>query len=285
MEASNLPSNVPHESASGDCASCAGKKTLSPPSFVYALGRIEPRIPRVAVEKELLQATGRADTSGLTDRQSLHAVISQRQNRYLTRQLCWVLTIEGLDTYLLAPRDPTDLDMLVEAIRPTPSHSDLDLVVGVRGPIAPPDVCNGLMLPIVGVDQIYSFDRTTLINAIPRPDKVSEKDFGPMAEEIFTRITQLSDNAGATDEHRALNYLSVRYPAIYSTAADAFGRNFSLSGVEVRVSRLSGTRRILDVIFSYSNRQTDVMEKHFTRVDVTDEFLFLVTKMSPYYDR
>jgi hypothetical protein len=175
--------------------------------------------------------------------------------------------------------------MLVEAIRPTPSHSDLDLVVGVRGPIAPPDVCNGLMLPIVGVDQIYSFDRATLIKSIPRPDKVSEKDFGPIAEEIFTRITQLSDNAGATDEHRALNYLSVRYPAIYITAADAFGRNFSLSGVEVRTSRLSSTRRILDVIFSYSNRQTDVMEKHFTRVDVTDEFLFLVTKMSPYYDR
>jgi hypothetical protein len=27
---------------------------------------------------------------------------------------------------------------------------------------------------------------------------------------------QLTDNAGATDEHRALNYLAMRYPAIYA---------------------------------------------------------------------
>lgn len=41
---------------------------------------------------------------------------------------------------------------------------------------------------------------------------------------------------------------------------------------------------ILDVIFSYSHRQTDVTEKHFVRVDVTEQFPFLVTKLSPYYD-
>ena len=40
----------------------------------------------------------------------------------------------------------------------------------------------------------------------------------------------------------------------------------------------------MDVIFSFTNRQTDVIEKFFTRVDVTEKFPFLVTKMSPYYD-
>ena len=40
----------------------------------------------------------------------------------------------------------------------------------------------------------------------------------------------------------------------------------------------------MEVIFSFTNRQTDVIEKFFTRVDVTEEFPFLVTKMSPYYD-
>jgi hypothetical protein len=44
-------------------------------------------------------------------------------------------------------------------------------------------------------------------------------------------------------------------------------------------------RKILDVIFSFTNRSTDVAEKFFCRVDVTDEFPFLGTKMSPYYDR
>lgn len=41
----------------------------------------------------------------------------------------------------------------------------------------------------------------------------------------------------------------------------------------------------IDVIFALTNRSTDVSEKYFVRVDVTEEFPFLVTKMSHYYDR
>jgi hypothetical protein len=195
------------------------------------------------------------------------------------------MTIEGLETYILAPRDPADLDLLVEALRPAPNPTDLDCVIGVRGPIAPPEVCNGLMVPIVVFDQIYSFDRDALIKAIPRPEKTAAKDFAPAAEELFDRIMQMTDNAGATDEHRALNYLAMRYHAIYANAADAFARNESLTAVDVQRSPLSGTRNVLDVILSYTNRNTDVAEKFFVRVDVTEEFPFLVTKLSPYYDR
>lgn len=104
------------------------------------------------------------------------------------------------------------------------------------------------------------------------------------------RIMQLADNAGATDAHRAVNYLAVRYPAIYATAAERHAQNASLTAVDVRLSPLSGVRKIVDVIFSYTHRQTDVIEKFFVRVDVTEEFPFLVTKMSLYlattcYDR
>jgi len=166
-----------------------------------------------------------------------------------------------------------------------PRPTDADVVVGVRGPIAPPELCNGLMVPIVAFDQIYSFDVDSLIKSIPRPGTTTAEEFATRAEELFYRIMQLADNAGATDEHRALNYLAVRYPAIYATAAEAFGRNCSLTAVEVRPSPLSGTRRIVEVIFSFTNRQTDVTEKFFTRVDVTEEFPFLITKISPYYDR
>lgn len=255
------------------------------PSFVYAIGRIEPRFPRPSVEKEFAQATGRAETAGLTDRQTVQKVLSQRQNRYLARQLCWVMTIEGLETYILFPRDPADLDLLVEALRPTPSPMDLDCVIGIRGPIAPPEMCNGLMVPIVAFDQIYSFDRDALIKAIPRPEKTAAKEFTQAAEELFDRIMQMTDNAGATDEYRALNYLAVRYQAIYTKAAEEFAGNASLSAADVRPSPLSGTRKVVDVIFSYTNRSTDVTEKFFVRVDVTEEFPFLVTKLSAYYDR
>jgi len=265
------------------CPTCAGGAVAV--SYVYAIGRVEARFPNLAAEKEFAQATGRTETAGKTDQQTFHAVLSQRENRYLVRQLCWVLSIQGLETYLLRPRDPADTDLLVEAIRPAPSPNDIDVVIGLRGPIAPPEMCNGLMVPIVAFDQIYSFDRDALVKAIPKPEKTTAAQFGPAAEELFNRIMQMTDNAGATPEHRALNYLAMRYPAIYAKAAEEFGRDFSLTGVEVRPSPLSSTRNIVDVIFSYTNRNTDFTEKFFVRVDVTEEFPFLVTKMSPYYDR
>ena len=69
----------------------------APISYVYAIGRVEARFPNLAAEKEFAQATGRTDTAGKTDQQTFHAVLSKRENRYLVRQLCWVLTIQGLE--------------------------------------------------------------------------------------------------------------------------------------------------------------------------------------------
>jgi PatG C-terminal len=263
----------------------------NPASFVFAIGRVEPRFPSLTLEKEFAQATGRADTAGLTDRQALQSVLANRTNRYLARQLCWLFTIEGLETYILVPRDPTDFDLLIEAVRADPGPTDIDVVIGVRGPIASPQVCNGVMVPIVAFDQLYSFNRDELINAIPRPERRGEEEddeerqFRVIAREVFDRIMQMADNAGATDEHRALNYLAVRYPAIYARTAEAYGTESSLTRVDVRPSPLSGARKIVDVIFSYTHRRTDVTEQYFARVDVTGEFPFLVTAMSPFYDR
>ena len=98
---------------------------------------------------------------------------------------------------------------------------------------------------------------------------------------MLDQIMQLADNAGATDERRALNYVAVRYPEIYSQATRAESSGNRLSAVEVKPSRLSGSRAIVDVIFAYTNWKTDVTEKYFARLDVTEEFPFLATKLSP----
>ena len=194
------------------------------PGFVYVIGTIEPRFPSLGVEKEFAQATGRAVTNGLTDHATLKRVLSERQNRYLVRELCWVLTVKELETYLLRPRDPVDFDLLVEALRPQPQATDLDVVIGRRGPLALPEVCNGLLVPLLAFEQIYSFDVDSFVKAIPRPDAVSEEEFVPVVEEVLGRIMQITDNGGATDQHRALNYLATRYPAIYATTAEAYRR-------------------------------------------------------------
>lgn len=278
----------------GDGACNCGAKGASaqngnpePPTFVYAIGRIEARFPSLAVEKEFAQVVGRAATNGLTDQQTLQSILAQRRNRYLARRMCWVFTIQGLETYLLAPRDPADLDLLIEAIRPAPSPMDVDVVIGVKGPLAPPEACNGLMIPIVLLEQVYSFERDDLLQSIPAPEKMEAKAFAAARSEVFERLTRglIGDNAGATNEYRALNYLAMRYPAIYTRAAVEFGQGASLTAIDVRPSALSGVRSMVDVIFSFTNRRSDVTEKFSARVDVTEVYPFLASPLASYFDR
>jgi hypothetical protein len=93
---------------------------------------------------------------------------------------------------------------------------------------------------------------------------------------------QLTDNAGVTDEYRPRNYPAVRYPAIYAAAAEAHALEFSLSGIEVRLSRLNRMRKVVNSIFSYTNCHIAVSKKYFVRVNATEELPFLVINMSPY---
>ena len=296
---------APAQVAASDCCPPAGAGTAQPAqseapagggegnegngqpqaSLVYAIGRIETSFPNLAVEKEFAQAMGRDDLSGQSDQEAMVSVLTNGQNRYLARAVCWVFTVQGLPTYILRPNDPRDFDLLLEALRPERAGDDLDVVIGVRGGVAPPELCNGLELPMVAFEQIYSFPRQELVEAIPRPENVAKGKFEGTARDLLTMIMQLADNAGSEDEHRALNYLAVRYPALYANAAEAHGRNLSLAGVEVRPSRLATTERIVDVILSYTHRETDVTEKFFVRVNVTSMFPFLVSKLSPYFDR
>jgi hypothetical protein len=271
----------------GSCPSCAKSKEASSPaypSFVYALGKVEPRYPRISVEKEVAQVAKQISTEGLTDAQVLKKVLSDPLGRFLARLICWVFRIEDQETFILHPRDPLDFSLLVASLRDAPRPTDLDAVIGVRGRHAPTDMCNGLSVPVVTFDQLYHFDRDSLVKAIPRSEKTPAKPFDQAAEALLDRILRMTGNTGDTDEYRALNYLAVRYPAIYTTTAEALERDSTLSNVQVRPSRLSNNRKILDVIFSYRNRKTDVVEKFYTRVDATEEFLFLITPMSQYYD-
>jgi hypothetical protein len=278
--------------AGGGTCGCGGAAGSSPSgtgivSYVYTIGQLECRFGTLALQKEFAQATARtADTSGKTDQEAFCIVLSKHENRYLVRQLSWVLKIQGLDSYLLQPRDPADFDLLVEAICHATTHPNhIDVVIGLRGRIASPEMCNGLMVPIVSFDQMYYFDQDELISAIPKPKGVDAAKFEPAAEELFRRIMQGTDNLGATACNRAVNYAAMRYPAIYAKAADEFAQDSSLTGIECRTSPLDSTRSIIDVIFAYTNRKTDFTEKFFVRVDVTEEFPFLLTRLSPFFDQ
>lgn len=279
-----LLNELPVAELAGDaqrpCLACAAADH-APAPHVYALGKVEARFPNSSLEKEFAQCTGRADTVRLSDHEAFYSVVAKKENRYLVREMCWVFRIQGIETYLLQPRDPADFDLLVEAIRPRPSPMDIDAVIGVRGPVAPPEFCGGLTVPFVRFDQFYSFDADALVRAIPRSPETADATFEPIAQEVFYRIMQMADNAGATDEHRALNYLAMRCHSIYAQAAEQFAKDFALVSVEARAPSLGDLQKVIDVIFTYVNRKTDFTEKFAVRVQM-GKYPSLVRKLSPY---
>jgi hypothetical protein len=280
--------NGTHLQAAPTCASCGQlpQVTVAAPNrFVYAIGRVEARFPKQSIEKEYFQAVARVETKGLTDMEVQHKVLSQRVNRYIARQMCWAFCVEGIDTYVLVPRDPTDIDLMIDALDKNPQSSDIDVIVGLLGPIAPPDLCNGLSLPIVIFDQLYSFDESALIESIPTPEGTDIQVFRRSSAELLNRVKQIADNRGDLDTHRALNYLVVRYPAIYSRVVDAFNNDYSLTRVDALASPLSGARKIVEVVLCFAKRSSEFSEKYSVRVDVTDEFPFLFSKLTFYLER
>lgn len=251
--------------------------------YVYALGQIEARFPNRSIEKEYVQIIERSKSANFEHQQAFYSVLSQPENRYLARKLSWILTKEGVPIYILLPTGPEDLNILLEAIRPSACPLDRQVVVGRKGPVAPPEMC-GLEVPMVLVDHLYSFEYSNFVKSI-HPEPTADEKFKAAAVEMFQRMMQIADNTGSADKHRALNYLAACYPPIYAMAAEKFERNFSLTSAEAHPSRLSDSRRIVSVVFSFTDRENGTAEKYFVRVDVTEEFPLIVTKMAPYYDR
>ena len=87
------------------------------------------------------------------------------------------------------------------------------------------------------------------------------------------------------DEHRAVNYLAMRYPAIYSLVIDNYGRDQSLQGVGISPVSTRSQRRLVDVTLRFVSRKTDVRELYAARVDVTGMFPFMVTPLRPVFEK
>jgi hypothetical protein len=293
----------------GDGGACTCGTTASP-SYVYAIGTVTARFPSLNIEKEFMQAWGKAPTAALTITDAdKFAVLSQGQNLYLAREMCWVFQSQDIDIYILRPRSYVELTDLVMCLAPTQDTS-YSLIVGTLGPLAPPSVCNGVQLPIVTCDQVFSFTRTAFINSIVAavgsqsragngstasaeasgqtgagtPAVTGTDAATNAATNAFRVMTLLADNTGQTDEHRAINYLTFKSSMLYATEIEMEAAGFTLNSVAAQPDPLSGTRAIQDVILLYANTSTTQTQRYFTRVDVTGEYPFLINDIARFYD-
>src|SRR5215218_9557456 len=151
MENPSLTTSPTKSCGCGSMGNHNPDRIMSSPSYIYAVGKVVHRFPNRSLEMELAQATGRRseeEARGLTREEVIYRALTDATNRYITRQICYILNIEGLETYILILSDPLDIDRLAEALRPAPGVGDINVIIGRKGQIAPPEMCNGLMVPI-----------------------------------------------------------------------------------------------------------------------------------------
>src|SRR5205085_12303262 len=93
----------------------------------------------------------------------------------------------------------------------------------------------------------------------------------PICEYLFEGTMQAAAEAGAANEQRALSYLVSSYPAIYEKAAEAYGRKFLATELEVGFFGVSDDGKVMDVIFSFTKYEANVTEEYCERAAVSGD--------------
>lgn len=274
------------------CGCGGGGEGIQPENFgyIYAIGNIYPTFPNKSLEEEYMYAYQEFKAEGPPNA-LFYQVLSQGQNLYIAEKMCWILSIQGVDSYILTPRSNVELYHFIAALEPVfVGERKFDVVVGTRGPLASPDRCNGLQLPTAVANLTYYFTFSQFVTAtvanipgIPRN----------IVESMLEKMLDVTDNAGETDAHRALNYLTIRSKDIYYMAwqmqiPESDGRYppgvYFLQGVDVQRSNVQGNRSIMDVIFQYQARDTVDIMYYYVKVDVTGMFPYMASRhLARYY--
>ena len=273
-------SRAPGEpSSSCGCENCGDRRTQSE-EFVYALGKLDVRYPSIGFEREFQQRSAQLRTDATSPRGvRLRHVLES--NGHLARRMCYLLMIGGTPAYVIAPAGSYMFPEVMNAVAGVGQEDTWCLIIGRRGSINSPGSCGGIVAPVVVCDQLYAFsgadwyhsleDRLEPVFAAKR---VTRKDFGPMALELFSQVVQSTENLGASDAHRAVNYLLMQHPGLFLAAAERVGKQ-RLDRIDTRTIHGLGLRRLVGVIATFVDPVTGVAERLFTRVDVTEEWPFV----------
>jgi hypothetical protein len=95
-------------------------------------------------------------------------VIGQIENLYITRELCWVLDIDGVAAYVLAPASLDVLLGFVQALAasPAPGVISFSVIGGQVGGKAPKNTCGGMELPVVTAQALLNTNNMQLSDAL-----------------------------------------------------------------------------------------------------------------------
>lgn len=254
-------------------------------SPVYAFGSLRMTYPSRSLEKEMKSAmVAMKGSFGSIADQYLQTgyglqLLGQGQYDYILRDACFILTIGEIDAYLVQARGYPERHAMVAASNQQPAPSIYSAIIGPLGPVAGPEVCNGLQLPIVYCNQIFSTTAAAMEHYLQTaigPDTDTESQ----SQQMFQLLMQMTDNTGSSPEHRALNYVALRYPLIYKIAATMYQQGFRLIRIEVTSSSFPDAR---DIVFTYQMNDIGQLTQWRCSIDVSGLFPYIVGRLSQSY--
>lgn len=269
----------------GHCEECAARAEAAVEQLIYAIGTLDVRFPTVGVEREFQQRE-RAMPGELPAGRGERLAHVLRANPHLWSRVCFVFSVGNVPAYIVTPSGQHVFHRMVEAVAGEAGSDAFAVLIGRRVGTAAPASCGGLLAPMIICDQLYPSKveewveelGTRLEGALKKKD-FEKKRFSTIAREVFHRVVQSTENIGSLDSHRALNFVLVQHPGL---ALSAYERsNSMLDRIETRIVQGTDLRRIVAVILTFVDRATGVPERTFCRVDVTEEWPFLIDGASP----
>jgi hypothetical protein len=271
-------------------------------ALVYAIGQLQARFSSLGAEREFMSI---APASELSQTEQLRKLLRDPETDYLSRGICWVLSVQNEDVMTIAP-DAVSLDELVGAM-------DSEHISAVCGHGELINGCLGRNTLQVSPVHFLSFGRGDFVDHIAEaldqqdvtPSQATGEEQGatrPSAKqgtepeasraraqdrqiitEFIERVIKRTRNTGLAPEMRALNYLTLRYPPIYRLLVERASEGFRLAAIETS-HRHAEDRSIVDIRLVLRNWHADIVSRYSTRVDVTDVFPFLSARLELVFD-
>jgi hypothetical protein len=286
-------SNTSEENKS--CTSCQNKV-----SYVYSLGRIYFNYPNESVRNEVAQARFRAGIEmRVPEREGLYQLFTGKDKDeylYLSRQLCWIFALGRIETYILLPSTQQDHDVLIstlqyserDILQTITNEPVVNLLIGQKGPISPMGMCGNLALPMIRIDQVGTYRladlNKVLIDSYDDKMGIGKQKYEDSLNQVFSKLWEISENEGSTDESRAINYLIMRSMMIYQQSAIIqVKENSALENIFTKPVKTVGSRKIVEVILSFKS-SSGLTDMYSIDVDVSGEFPFLLGGLKRYLD-
>jgi hypothetical protein len=248
--------------------------------YVYAIGRVDVRFPSLGIEREYQQRERALHDLPQHPRNARILAVLEK-NPHLALRVSYVFLIGGTPVFALGPSSGSLKDAFFKALAQSHDIDHSCVVIDRVGGFTNPASYGGLLLSLIAVDQLYAFSATEwaeglakVAKAALQSRKVEAAHFRAISQGIFREVTTMPENMGVADGHRALNYLLVQHPGMFLAAAERPGH--VLDRIETRVIQAGGGRRHVAVILSFLDRGTNVPERLYCAVDITEEWPFIV---------